>query len=58
MRFAIPVYNGGTGNVERYNIYRATMIVRHAEDEKKYLYDVLEIKKEMSSPPRPEDHTV
>lgn len=50
VRFALPVYNDRTGNVERYNIYKAVMLVRHAEDEKKYLYDILEIKKETSSP--------
>ena len=32
------------------NIYSARMLVRHAADGKKYLYDLLKIKKEMSSP--------
>ena len=50
VRFALPVYNDKTGNVERYNIYKAVMLVRHAEDEKKYLYDFISIKKETSSP--------
>ena len=50
VRFALPVYNDKTGNVERYNIYKAVMLVRHAEDGKKYLYDFLAIKKETSSP--------
>lgn len=58
VRFALPVYNDRTGNVERYNIYKAVMLVRHAEDEKKYLYDFLEIKKETSSPLESEDCTV
>lgn len=52
VRFAIPVYNGNTGILERYNIYKAIMLVRHAEDSNKYLYDFLEIKKETSSPPQ------
>lgn len=39
-----------TGNIERYNIFKTVMLVRHADDEKKYLYDFLEIKKETSSP--------
>ena len=50
VRFALPVYNDKTGNIERYNIYKAVMLVRHAEDNKKYLYDFISIKKETSSP--------
>ena len=34
----------------RYNIFSARMLVRHADDGKKYLYDLLAIKKETSSP--------
>jgi len=37
--------------LERYNIFTAIMLVRHAEDGKKYLYDFTTIKKETSSPP-------
>ncbi len=50
VRFALPVYNNKSGNVERYNIYKAIMLVRHAEDGKKYLYDFIAVKKETSSP--------
>ncbi|MBR6223217.1 MAG: hypothetical protein IKQ71_07250 [Lachnospiraceae bacterium] len=50
VRFALPVYNDKTGELERYNIFRSTMLVRHAEDDKKYLYDFMGIKKETSSP--------
>lgn len=50
VRFAIPVYDDKTGKLMRYNIYKARMLVRHAEDGKKYLYDFLGIKKETSSP--------
>lgn len=50
VRFALPVYNDKTGNLERYNIYKAIMLVRHAEDNKRYLYDFITIKKETSSP--------
>ncbi|MBR1743919.1 MAG: hypothetical protein IJ733_19070 [Lachnospiraceae bacterium] len=50
VRFALPVYNDRSGQVERYNIYFANMLVRHADDGKKYLYDFLGIKKETSSP--------
>lgn len=52
IKFALPVYNENTKDVLRYNVYRATMLVRHAEDKKKYLYDIIGIKKETSSPPR------
>lgn len=50
IRFALPVYSDKTGEVERYNIFKAVMLVRHAEDNNKYLYDILTIKKETSSP--------
>lgn len=47
-RFALPVYNKN-GDVERYNVFHASMIVRHSENGKKYLYDIIDIKKEMSN---------
>ena len=50
VRFALPVYSDKTGELERYNIFKSVMLVRHAEDGKKYLYDFLAIKKETSSP--------
>lgn len=50
VRFALPVYDDKTGKLARYNIYSARMLVRHARDGKKYLYDFLSIKKEASSP--------
>lgn len=50
IRFALPVYDDRTDKVARYNIYSASMLVRHANDGRKYLYDVLAIKKETSSP--------
>lgn len=50
VRFALPVYEQKSGEIVRYNIFFARMLVRHAEDGKKYLYDLLAIKKEMSSP--------
>ena len=31
-------------------ILEGVMLVRHSEDQKKYLYDFISIKKEMSSP--------
>lgn len=50
VRFALPVYEDKSGELVRYNIFSARMLVRHAEDGKKYLYDLLAIKKETSSP--------
>lgn len=51
--FALPVYDDKIGQIVRYNIFSARMLVRHAEDHKKYLYDLLAIKKETSSPLMP-----
>ena len=48
-RFAIPVF-GEDNEVERYNIFRVEMLIRHAEDNKMYLYDLVNIKKETSTP--------
>ena len=48
-RFALPVYDNN-GDIERYNVFYASMIIRHDIDGKKYLYDVLNIKKEASNP--------
>ena len=48
-RFALPVY-ADNGEVERYNVYHASMLIRHANDGKMYLYDILDIKKETSNP--------
>ena len=48
-RFALPVYSED-GNVERYNIFHASLLIRHDNDGKMYLYDVIDIKKETSNP--------
>jgi len=50
IRFALPVYDDKTGKLARYNIYVAKLLVRCAEDGNKYLYDIISIKKETSSP--------
>lgn len=55
-RFALPVF-GIDGEIIRYNVFHVIMILRHAEDGKKYLYDIMNIKKEMSSLFQPEDLT-
>ena len=39
--------------IERYNVFHASLIVRHSEDRKLYLYDILDIKKETSNPIEP-----
>ena len=48
-RFALPVFLEN-GEVERYNVFHASMLIRCANDGKFYLYDILEIKKETSNP--------
>lgn len=50
IRFALPVYDDKTNELIRYNIFVAKMLVRHSEDGKKYLYDILAIKKENEKP--------
>ena len=48
-KFALPVY-GSDGEIERYNVFRASLLVRHDENGKMYLYDLIDIKKETSNP--------
>ena len=48
-RFAIPKYND-YGELVGYNIFKGRMVIRHAQDNKLYLYDILRIKKETSKP--------
>ena len=50
-RFAVPVYDEN-GDVERYNLFSARLLIRHASSGKMYLYDVLDIKKKRASPVR------
>ena len=50
--FAIPVYDMD-GDVNYYNVFHASLLIRHAEDGKKYLYDIIDIKKETSYPLEP-----
>ena len=51
-RFALPVYDDN-GEVERYNVFHASMLIRHDTNGKMYLYDIMEIKKETSNPFEP-----
>ena len=49
-RFALPVYRED-GGIERYNAFHASlMVVRHDENGKMYLYDMIDIKKETGNP--------
>jgi hypothetical protein len=48
-RFALPIYSCG-GELERYNIFRIEMLVRHASDDQLYLYDMVNVKKETEYP--------
>ncbi len=48
-RFALPVTTE-SGEKNNYNIYQAVLIVRYASDNKLYLYDIQNIKKETSNP--------
>ena len=44
-------------DIERYNVFREIILVRHAEDNKLYLYDIIKIKKETSNLFQSEDFT-
>ncbi len=48
IRFALPTYEENT--LVGYSIFKGQMLVNHAENGKKYLYDILGIKKETRSP--------
>ena len=51
-RFALPVVNE-KGDILEYNVYQAVLIVRYSSDEKLYLYDIQNIKKETRYPSCP-----
>lgn len=55
-RFALPVL-GQCGEIERYNVFRVWMLMRHAKDGRLYLYDIMELKKETRSLFQSEDLT-
>ena len=48
-RFALPVFDE-KGEITRYNIFKAELIVRHSSDQKLYLYDIINTKKETGTP--------
>lgn len=47
-RFALPVF-GINGEIERYNVFNVAILVRHDENGKYYLYDIMNIKKKRAS---------
>jgi len=55
-RFALPVF-GQNGEIEYYNVFRAALLVRHDQDGRKYLYDIMKIKKETRTLFQSEDLT-
>ncbi len=48
-RFALPIFNEH-GDIVRYNVFYAELLIRHASDDKLYLYDIINIKKETGTP--------
>ena len=48
-RFALPIY-GSDGEVDRYNVFRIEILARKESHGKMYLYDLVNIKKETSTP--------
>lgn len=47
-KFALPVYNENQ-ELERLNVFQAVLLIRHAQDGKLYLYDLVNIKKKRVS---------
>ena len=43
-KFALPVFDDD-GEIERYNAFNVVVVVRHNQDGKLYLYDIMNIKK-------------
>jgi transcriptional regulator with XRE-family HTH domain len=48
-RFALAIYNN-IGEIVKYNVFKVRMIIRHDSNGKRYLYDVINIKKETEYP--------
>lgn len=48
-RFAMPIYDN-QGEIIRYNVFYAELVIRHSTNGKLYLYDVVNIKKETGPP--------
>ncbi|MFI3173041.1 MAG: hypothetical protein R3Y58_11845 [Eubacteriales bacterium] len=48
-RFALPVFSEA-GDIKHYNVFHASLLIRHDKNGKLYLYDIIDIKKETSTP--------
>lgn len=48
-RFALPIYDNDT-KTDEYNVYSACIVVNYASNNRMYLYDIVDIKKEASNP--------
>ena len=48
-KFALPIYDEDN-KTDNYNIFNATLLIRHSHDGKMYLYDLVNIKKETGKP--------
>lgn len=48
VKFAIPIYENEI--LVRFNVFGARLLVNHSQNGKKYLYDIIAIKKETSKP--------
>ena len=48
-RFAVPIYEN-ENKTNKYNIYSACLLINHADNGKLYLYDLVDIKREASTP--------
>ena len=46
LRHRLRLACGGENVLVRYNIFHARLLINHAENGRKYLYDILAIKKE------------
>lgn len=50
-RFALPIYENNE-KTEKYNIYSACLLIKHSANGRCYLYDLVDIKREASTPSR------
>ncbi len=48
-RFAVPIYENDK-KTDIYNIYSACLLIKHSGNNRKYLYDLVDIKREASTP--------
>ena len=48
-RFAMPIFENEKKS-ENYNVFSACLVINHASNNKLYLYDIVDIKKEASNP--------